>query len=222
MTSPILSGGTLGFRRSSSRTTLTAMSSARVFQKMPCGPARPKAVRTPSTNTTSRRSIYPSLCRGFELLAQVFELPAVRRQCFAVELDEKRAARFELAVATGIQQPPVRIEPVARCIDGLGRLVVVARVARLLGEVRQVGDDEVDRFGERLEEISLDHVHAIFDAVKLRVLACELDRRGARVDRPDLDLRTVDGQGNRHGTAPRADVRDPHRDSVDPLPRLVV
>jgi hypothetical protein len=37
------------FRRSSSRTTLTAMSSARVRQKMPFGPARPNAVRTPST-----------------------------------------------------------------------------------------------------------------------------------------------------------------------------
>ena len=32
------------------------MSSARVFQKKPFGPARPKAVRTPSTYTTSRSS----------------------------------------------------------------------------------------------------------------------------------------------------------------------
>ena len=42
-------GGSCGFRRSSSRTTLTAMSSARVRQKTPFGPARPNAVRTPST-----------------------------------------------------------------------------------------------------------------------------------------------------------------------------
>ena len=50
-TSPMRSGGSAGFRRSSSRTTLTAMSSARVRQKTPFGPARPNAVRTPSTKT---------------------------------------------------------------------------------------------------------------------------------------------------------------------------
>jgi hypothetical protein len=48
-TSSIRSGGTCGFRRSSSRTTLTAMSSARVRQKIPFGPARPNTVRKPST-----------------------------------------------------------------------------------------------------------------------------------------------------------------------------
>src|SRR5438093_9265374 len=104
MTSPIRSGGTSGFRRSNSRTTLTAISSARVFQKMPCGPARPKAVRTPSTNTTARRSILTSLRGGFELLAQILELPAVRRERVAVELDQERAACLELAVAVGVQQ----------------------------------------------------------------------------------------------------------------------
>src|SRR4051812_292847 len=111
MTSPIRSTGMFGLRRISSRTTLTAMSSARVFQKMPCGPARPNAVRTPSTNTTSRRSIFASLRRGFELLAQVLELPAVRRQGLSLELDQEHAARLELAVATGVQQSPVRIQP---------------------------------------------------------------------------------------------------------------
>src|SRR3989442_8345069 len=140
MTSAIRSGGTSGFRRSNSRTTLTAMSSARVFQKMPCGPARPKAVRTPSTNTTSRRSIATSLRRGFELLAKVFELPAVRRERVAMELNQECAARLELAVAAGIQQPAIRIEPVAGSVDGLRRLVVVERVAPLLGKVRQVRD----------------------------------------------------------------------------------
>src|SRR5687768_5239729 len=58
------SGGSPEFRRSNSRTTFTAMSSARVFQKNPLGPARPNAVRRPSTYTTSRssrptRSPYP-------------------------------------------------------------------------------------------------------------------------------------------------------------------
>jgi hypothetical protein len=47
-TSSIRSGGSAAFRRRSSRTSLTAMSSARVCQKTPLGPARPKALRTPS------------------------------------------------------------------------------------------------------------------------------------------------------------------------------
>src|SRR5712691_10739836 len=191
MTSPIRPGGIFGFRRSNSRTTLTAMSSARVFQKTPCGPARPKAVRTPSTNTTSRRSMLTSLRGGFELLAQVLELPAVRRERVAMELDQERAARPELAVATGVQQTPVRIQPVSGRVHRFGRLVLVARVGFVRREVRQVRDDEVNRLRQRLEQISLDHVHPIFDTVELRVLPRELDCRGARVGRPHLDLRAV-------------------------------
>src|SRR5919197_1825026 len=99
MTSPIRSGGICGLRRRSSRTTLTAMSSARVFQNIPFGPARPNGVRTPSTNTTSRRlrgtelSLRGDFLLLFELRAEVFELPAVRRQRLAVELDHDDTAR---------------------------------------------------------------------------------------------------------------------------------
>src|SRR4051794_17888455 len=94
MTSPIRSTGTRGLRRSNSRTTFTAMSSARVFQKTPFGPARPNAVRTPSTKTTSRgcRGTEASLRREcsalFQLLAEVLELPAVRSEHLTMELDE--------------------------------------------------------------------------------------------------------------------------------------
>jgi hypothetical protein len=91
----------------------------------------------------------------------------------------------------------------------------------LLRQVRQVRDDKVNRFRERLEEISLDHVHAILDSMELRVLAGELDSSRAGVGRPDLDMGTVDRERDRHGTAPGPDVRDTHRDSVDPLQRLV-
>ncbi len=49
ITSSIRSGSSRGCRRSSSRTTFTPRSSARVRQKTPFGPARPNAVRTPST-----------------------------------------------------------------------------------------------------------------------------------------------------------------------------
>ena len=88
-------------------------------------------------------------------------------------------------------------------------------------EIGQVRDDEVDGLGERLEQISLDHVHAVLDAVQLGVLARELDRRRARVGRPHLDVRPVDCERDRDRAAARADVGDAHRDSVDPLQRLV-
>src|SRR5215211_3090968 len=117
--SPMRSTERFGLRRNSSRTTLTAMSSARVFQKMPCGPARPNAVRTPSTNTTSRRSTLPSLRRSFvpELLAQVFELPAVRREGLAVVLEQHGPAFLELSVAAGVEETAVRAEAVPGRID---------------------------------------------------------------------------------------------------------
>src|SRR5215210_4544055 len=133
MTSPMRSGAISGLRRSSSRTTFTAMSSARVFQKMPFGPARPNAVRTPSTNTTSRRSTPPILRSGFELGAQILELPAVRRERLAVELKQDRAARrHELSVTARVEQTTVRIESVTRRIDRFRRLVVVALVVLVL------------------------------------------------------------------------------------------
>src|SRR5678815_3784356 len=89
------------------------MSSARVFQKMPCGPARPNAVRTPSTNTTSRRSIALILRGVFEAGAQVFELPAVRFVRPAVVLQQHRPAGPQLAVPAGVEQAPIRLEAVA-------------------------------------------------------------------------------------------------------------
>lgn len=53
-TSSIRSGGSCGWRRSSSRTALTARSSARVPAYRPSARARPNGVRTPSTNTVRR------------------------------------------------------------------------------------------------------------------------------------------------------------------------
>src|SRR5262249_27595627 len=125
MTSPIRSTGISGLRRMSSRTTLTAMSSPRVFQKMPCRPARPHPVRTPSTNTTSRRSMRAMLFRRLELGAEVFELPAVRLVGLALILQHDASTCPEFAVATGVQQAPIDIEAVARRVDGVVGLVVI-------------------------------------------------------------------------------------------------
>jgi hypothetical protein len=56
-TSSTRSFGSCGFRSSSSTIVFTTRSSARVPQYMPFSPARPNGVRTPSTNTTSLRSV---------------------------------------------------------------------------------------------------------------------------------------------------------------------
>src|SRR6187399_972023 len=99
------------------------MSSARVFQKMPCGPARPNAVRTPSTNTTSRRSTAPILRSALELGAQILELPAVGGKRLPVVLQEHSpAGSDELPLAASVQQPAIDVEPVTRRVDGLRRL----------------------------------------------------------------------------------------------------
>src|SRR5262249_12901145 len=144
MTSPIRSTGICGLRRMSSRTTLTAMSSARVFQKMPCGPARPNAVRPPSTNPTARRSMTAMLFRRLELGAEVLELPAVRLVRLALVLQHAPPARLQLAVTARVEQPPVGVEAVTRRVDGVVWLVVVVCVVLRLRQVGKVGDDQVD------------------------------------------------------------------------------
>src|SRR5947208_2245676 len=94
----------------------------------------------------------PSLSPGFELGAQVFELPAIRRERLPVKLDQHRSAGCdELPVTTGVQESTVRVEPVAGRVHGLGRLAVVAVVVSVLRQIRQVRDHEIDRQGNRLE-----------------------------------------------------------------------
>src|SRR5262249_62198571 len=166
----------------------TAMSSARVFQKMPCGPARPNAVRTPSTNTTSRRSMTAMLFRRLELGAEVLELPAVRLVRLALVLQHDPPARLQLAVTARVEQPPVRVEAVTRRVDGVVWLVVVVCVVLRLRQVGKVGDDQVDGSRERVEQVALQDVDAVGDAEPLGVPARELDRIGIGVGRPDLDV----------------------------------
>src|SRR5436190_11205150 len=204
ITSPMRSGGIPGLRRSNSRTTFTAMSSARVRQNMPLGPARPNGVRTPSTKTTSRsvRAIGPSLRRGFcallEPAPQVLELPAVGDERLAVELDQDDAAgRHQLAVAARVQEPPVRVEAVAGSVDRIVRLAVVVTVVQRVRQVRQVRDDDVDADRHRVEQVAFEHVDALRNVVQLRVCARELDRVGISVDGPDLDPRLLDRERHR-------------------------
>src|SRR5438874_11908136 len=204
ITSPMRPGGSWGLRRRSSRTTLTAMSSARVFQKIPSGPARPNAVRTPSMNTTSRRSMRSSLCSSsfrFELFAEVLELPAVRGERLAAELDQHGAAgRDQPALAADVEQPAIRSESVAGRVHRLRGLVVVELVTLAFGEVRKVCHDDVHRHRHRTEQVPVENVHTVVDTVTLGVRACQLDCLLARVRRPDLDVRPIDGERAAHGS----------------------
>src|SRR2546425_6546425 len=210
ITSPIRSAGICGLRRSSSRTTLTAMSSARVFQNIPFGPARPNAVRTPSTKTTSRssRAMPMSLRRCllvlFQLTPEVLELPAIRDERLAVELDHDRAARrHELAVTASVEQAAVRVEAVAGRVNGLRGLGVVARVVERVGEIRQVRDDEIGSTWNGLEQIALDDVHAGGDAVTAGGFARGGGGLGGLFGNPGLPLRGSEPRGDRGGERER-------------------
>ena len=50
---------------------------------------------------------------------------------------------------------------------------------------------------DRLEQIALQDVDTVLDAVEACVLACELDGSRARVRCPHLDVRAVDREGDR-------------------------
>src|SRR5947208_10756511 len=215
ITSPMRSGGIPGLRRSSSRTTFTAMSSARVRQNIPFGPARPNAVRTPSTKTTSRsaRDIDSSLRRGFcallEPASQILQLPAVGDKRLSVELDQDDAAgRHELAVAARVEEPPVRIEAVTGSVDRIVRLAVVGGIVQRVRQVRPGRHDDVDADRHGVEQVAFEHVQALGDGVQLRVRARQLDRVGIPVDGPDLDLWLVDGERDRDRSRSRSDVGD--------------
>src|SRR5262249_35990426 len=90
----------------------------------------------------------------------------------------------------------------------VGRLVVVLRAMARCGKVRQVRDDDLDGLGNRIEQISFEHVHAIGHAVTRGGLAGELDRVGVDVGREDLKLRRGDGDREAEHTAAGSDGGD--------------
>src|SRR5712691_325651 len=136
-----------------------------------------------------RRGCLPPL----ESFAQVLELPAVRSERLAMELhDDPSTRRDEPSLAARVEQPAVGIETVAGRVHGVRRLVVVARVVQRVAEVRQIRDHDVHRQRHRLEQIAVHDVHAIRDAVPLRIRPRELDRRGIRVRGPELGVRPCD------------------------------
>src|SRR3954447_3276631 len=219
MTSPIRSGSSCGFRRSSSRTAFTPMSSARVRQKMPLSPARPNAVRTPSTKTTSRPESMNASLRGCgvssELLAELGQVLAVGLVHLAAVLDECEARHRELARLADVQQLAQRAESIAGCVDGVRGLVVVRGVVLALREVRQVRDDDLDGLRHRVEQISFEHVHPVGDAVTRGVLARHLDGGGIDVRREDLDLRRSERDRDADDAGSGSDVGNSHGSVVD-------
>src|SRR3954452_18540048 len=219
MTSPIRSGSSCRFRRSSSLTALTPMSSARVRQKTPFSPARPNAVRTPSTKTTSRPEAMSASLRGrrvsSELLAELGQVLAVGLVHLAAVLDECEARHRELARLADVQQLAQRAETVARCVDGVRRLVVVRVVVLALRQVRQVRDDDLDGLRHGVEQISFEHVHAVGDTVSQGVLAGDLDSGRVYVRREDLHLRRGQRDGDPDHAGAGTDVGDSDGSVVD-------
>ena len=120
MTSPIRSGGELRVAPQQLAHDLDGHVVGARRQKTPCGPARPNAVRDAVDEhdlpTLPRRRVYAA--RFSSSAAQVLELPAVRRERLAVELDQdRRRPGHELPVAAGVQQAAIWVEPVARRVD---------------------------------------------------------------------------------------------------------
>jgi hypothetical protein len=112
-------------------------------------------------------------------------------------------------------------EAVAGGVHGVVRLAVVTSVVRRLGEVGEVGHNELHRRRDGIEDVALQDVHAVGDAVALGVLPGELDGVRVCVSRPDLDLPCVDRERDCDGARAGADVRDAHRHAVDAVERRV-
>jgi hypothetical protein len=146
---------------------------------------------------------------------------AVRLEHVAAVLHEREARHRELAGLADVEHLPEWSEPVAWGIDGLRRLARVLRPRLVLGQVRQVRDDEVDRSGNRREQIAFENVHAVRDTVALGVLARQRDRVGVHVRRVDLDLRSRDGDRDADHAGARSDVGDSQRPPVDMCERCV-
>jgi SAM-dependent methyltransferase len=84
------------------------------------------------------------------------QLASLCLEHLTVELDDDTAA-WRQVVGRRSEQAAVVIETVAGRIDGLGRLVVVP--GRVGGEVRQVGDDQVEVMGDPPEQVAVHEMH---------------------------------------------------------------
>ncbi len=156
-----------------------------------------------------------------QALAKLRQVLAVGLEHVATVLHEREPGHRELAGFADVEHPAQRLQPVTGGVHGFRRLVLVLRPALPLGQVREVRNNEIDVARNGLEQITLQHVHAIADAVPLGVLAGE--RNGIRVDvgRVDLDLRSRDGDRDADRAGSRADVSNAQRSRVDVRERRV-
>jgi hypothetical protein len=146
---------------------------------------------------------------------------AVGLEHVAAVLHERESRHRELARLAHLQELPERPQTVARGVHGFGRLGHELRIRLVLGQIRQVRHDQVDLPRDRREQVALEHVEAVADAVARRVLAGERDRVRVDVGGEHLDL----GRGNRdrhadHAGA-RADVGDTKGPAADVRERRI-
>ena len=150
-----------------------------------------------------------------QLLAQLRQMLAVGLEHVASVLHEREAGHRELAGLADLQQLPQRAQTVARRVDGVRRLVFELRPRLVLGQVRQVRNDEVDVSRHGRQQVAFVHVHTVGDAVTRRVFARERDRCRVDVGGEDLDLRRPDRNRNADHARARAHVRDAKMLAVD-------
>jgi len=156
-----------------------------------------------------------------EVGAELLQMLAVGVDDLAAVLHDDEAGHDELAALADVDQPAKSREPVAWCVDRLVRLAVVLRVMLAFGEVRQVRDDDVHGARDRREQVALEDVDAVGDAVPGRVLARERDRVGTHVGRVHLDLGRCDRDRDADHARAGPDVRYANRAAVDELERSV-
>jgi hypothetical protein len=139
----------------------------------------------------------------------------------AVELHEHVPRHLKLPRAADIEQTVQVAETVVGRIDRVLGLTLVFGPAVVLREVREVPDNEIDGVRNGLEEVPLQHVDAVGDAVPLGILARERDGVRVRVRRPHLDVRCGHGDRDPDHTRAGADVGDAHAAGADVLQRCV-
>ncbi len=135
-----------------------------------------------------------------------------------MQLDDGRAGRAQPLFGRA-EQAPVETEAVAGSEDGVlgvGAKIGIA-ITIVSGQVREVGDDQVELAGHRREEVAPDDMHAIADAEAVSVGAREQDRGRADVGRPDLRSGSGESEADRDRARAGTDVGEARRPVTDTL-----
>jgi hypothetical protein len=156
-----------------------------------------------------------------QALTQLRKVLAVGLEHVAAVLHDREARHRELARLTDPQKLAQRPQAVTRRVHGFGRLALELRPRLVLGQVREVRNDEVDLSWDRREQVALIHVDAVANTMSRGVFACERDRVRVDVRGEDLDLRCRHRDRHADRAGARAHVGYAKVLTVDVLERRV-